>query len=739
MQSRKPTMGLFFTLVICAGLGPVSRADDLTLRTEHPGAKQFLAQPGERGILQGYAGHGLEAWIYPFQIFRNYRVSLIGEGGALTPVASLLARTTVRPESVERVYIGQDFTLVEHWFVPRERPSMLLSYSLTGSRKLRLQIAFEPVLDLMWPGGIGGQESGWDAKLNAFSIHETTEKYTAYVGSPQVLGHSDPVDYTEPWRGHRELSLTIPLSPGETPATIAVALTIRGKYDGAAEYQNIQREGAKAEEEARRDYAARLAHLVELQSPDGAANRAFRWAEIALEQAWVCNPYLGCGLVGGYGPSRDTRRPQYDWFFGGDGLIAAEGLSAAGDGERVREEFAFLRRYQDPKSGMMWHEISQSAGLLNWAQYPFQFRHVDISMDYLKTAAEVWKASADREWLEENWPSLKAAYRYVSSVRDPGSGVPLIPEGMQGHNEQRVLRDELSLSLSMLAAEQGYAVLAEAHGQQGDAEEAHKAAELLQHTIPARYWDAKTRFVYQGFTAAGKPVAQTRAPIGAIISPAFSPAQQETLVERLLQPDFLTAWGIRSTPSTDKAYDPSSYASGSVWPIANAGAAIALWEHHRASAAFSIWNAFVEATTMDAPGHIDEVISGEELRPLNVSVPEQTWSSAGFVSATISGLLGYQADGMAHVIRLAPRPLESWKHLGARLLPFGNNTLDIDVQRNGQQLTVSLVLGHPQPGAKYSVVLPDWCRQQQRAATREGEFGKDRRITVSASCGVSER
>ncbi|HEY1215503.1 MAG TPA: hypothetical protein VGE93_17875, partial [Bryobacteraceae bacterium] len=272
----------------------------MTLRTEHPGTRQFLAQPGERGILQGYAGHGLEAWIYPFQIFRNYRVSIVGEGGGLTPVASLLAHTTVRPESVERVYIGQNFTLVEHWFVPRERPSMLLSYRLTGSRKLRLQIAFEPVLDLMWPGGIGGQESSWNAKLNAFAIHETTEKYTAYVGSPQALGHSDPADYTQPWQGHRELSFTVPLSPGETPAAIVAALTIRAKYDGVAEYQKIQRDGAKAEDEARREYAARLAQLVELQSPDAAANRAFRWAEIALEQAWVCNPYLGCGLVGGY-------------------------------------------------------------------------------------------------------------------------------------------------------------------------------------------------------------------------------------------------------------------------------------------------------------------------------------------------------------------------------------------------------------------------------------------------------
>jgi glycogen debranching enzyme len=291
------------------------------------------------------------------------------------------------------------------------------------------------------------------------------------------------------------------------------------------------------------------------------------------------------------------------------------------------------------------------------------------------------------------------------------------------------------LSLSMLAAEQGYAVLAEAQGQQGEAEQARRSAEQLRGTIPERYWDAKTRFVYQGYTTAGRPVAQTRAPTGALTSDAFSKAQQEILMNRLLQPDFLTAWGIRSTPSTDPAYNPSSYATGSVWPIANAGALVALWEYHRDSAAFSIWNALVEATTMDAPGHIDEVLSGEEFRPLNVSVPEQTWSSAGFLSATVGGLLGYRADSASHVIRLAPHLPESWDRLGARLLPFGHDTVDVEVRRSGRQMTVRLVLRQPQPGAKYSVTLPDWCRTGERAATLEGTFSEDRRVTRSATCG----
>lgn len=660
------------------------------LTTRAPSGRQFLAQPGERAIVEGYAGYGLEAWIYPFQVLRDCHVSLVESAGALTPLVSLLTSTSVRPESVERVYTGQDFKLTEHWFVPRGQAGIIMSYRLTGSRRLRIQVAFEPVLDLMWPGGIGGQESAWDIKLNAFDIHETTDQFHAFIGSPQADGHSDPTSYTEPWRGHRELSLTLPLSPGGEAATVQMTLTIRGKYDGTSEYRKLLHDWQAAEAQTRADYEKRLARMVDLQTPDEMVNRAFKWGEIALEQAWVCNPYLGCGLVGGYGPSRDTRRPQYDWFFGGDGLTATEGLNAAGDHDRVKEEFAFLRRYQDQKSGMMWHEISQSAGLLDWSKYPFQFRHVDISMDYVKTAAAVWKTSNDRKWLAENWPSIQAAYRYSLGVCDRESGLPLIPTGMQGQSEQLVLRDELSLSIGMLAAEDGYAILAEAEGDHQASQNARRAAAKLRTTIRRRYWNAQTDFVYQGFTSSGEPVAQSKAPVDVLSSDAFSEEQQKALIKRMLQPDFLTAWGIRSTPSSDPAYNPSSYATGSVWAIANAAATVALWRHGYDRVAFSIWRSLAAATTMDALGHLDEVFSGEEFRPLNVSVPEQTWSSAGFVSATVHGLLGYEANGVTRMLKLAPRLPVGWEKLRAKHLPFGSSTIGVDVVRTEKRVTMNL-------------------------------------------------
>jgi len=71
---------------------------------------------------------------------------------------------------------------------------------------------------------------------------------------------------------------------------------------------------------------------LQLTTPDPQINRALGWAEAAVHQAWVCNPDLGCGFVGGYGPSHAGRRPQYDWFFAGDGLVAAQQRSTLATG-----------------------------------------------------------------------------------------------------------------------------------------------------------------------------------------------------------------------------------------------------------------------------------------------------------------------------------------------------------------------------------------------------------------------
>lgn len=688
-------------------------ATQLTIRTHAPAAGQFLVQPGERAVVQGDARGALEVWIYPFEIVRGYRIERIGRGGERTPLSALSLRTAVHPDAIDRIYSGREFTLTEHWFVPRDRPGVVLSYRLRGRRSLTLRVRFHPVLNLMWPGAIGGQSGAWVPTLHAFVIREPSGRYRGYVGSPQARQHSPAV-------AGAPLGFTLHLTPAHPRADVVMSLGLRGQYDGKAVYRYLRHAWRALQRRDRRMLRSQLGRLTRLRTPDPAANRAFRWAEIALLKAWVCNPELGCALVAGYGPTRPGRRPQYDWFFGGDGLIAARALEAVGDRPRVRAEFAFLRRYQNARTGMMWHELSQSAGLIDWSRYPYEYLHPDISMDYLTAAAEVWRTSRDRRWLRAAWPSLEAAYRYIGTLREPVTGIPLIPRGERGQNEQLSLREELSLSLDMLSAEKGYAALAQAMGRVDAARGASVRARALQAVIGPRYWNAKDGFVVQGFLRDGRPTAQQRPPVGALQSPAFSPAQQDALIKRLLRPDFLTPWGLRSLPTTDAAYDPDRYASGSVWPVENAAFATALWAHHRDAPALHIWNVLVAATTMGTPGHIAEVFSGSAFRALDVAVPAQTWSSAGFLLATVRGLFGYRPDAPANLLRLAPHLPAGWSRMSVRRLPFGKDPVDVDVERTPGRMGVRWSMKRPLPGVRWVVSLPAACAGASLRAKVDG-------------------
>lgn len=124
---------------------------------------------------------------------------------------------------------------------------------------------------------------------------------------------------------------------------------------------------------------------------------------MALDQAWVCAPDLGCGEVAGYGPSRPKRRPQCAWYFAGDGLVAVEGLLATQNHARAREELAFIARRQNPKNDMIWHELSLSAPLIDWEKnYPYMLVHVDITLQYLSILEDYVETTGDHAFLREH-------------------------------------------------------------------------------------------------------------------------------------------------------------------------------------------------------------------------------------------------------------------------------------------------------------------------------------------------
>lgn len=725
-----------------------SPSSSLTLSTDVVSPTRFLAAHGRRAFVDGYANSSLEAWVYPFQILSGYRVSF-RQRGVTTPIpaSSLIIRVVYETDSVTRVYLGPDFTVRERIFVPLDQPGAILTYQVSGSRPIQIEVHAVPVLDLMWPGGLGGQSTSWNAALSAFVLSEPKDGYTAAVGSPQIVAHDDVVNSPNENGATNPVGFTLqPDSSGA--ARVYVALNPPHAADPGAILRQLIANRERYEAETTAHFSEVLDSSLQIETSDESVNQDIAWSEIALDQAWVCNPELGCGFIAGYGPSRGARRPQYDWFFAGDGLIAAAAALRTGDAARARQELEFILRYQDRKSGMIWHELSQSAGLIDWAgKFPYMFVHVDISFQFLTALDDYVTTTGDIAFLRTHWGAIAAAYRYCQTVIDPATGLPVIPADKEGADEQDRIADDLSLSTSWVRAASAFAHLASLTGYGELANHAAEAAHRAAVAIPQHYWDAQRQFWVSGHTAAGAETSErSSSPPEALALHLFDPAQSAMLLDQLSSSAFQTDWGARSIGAGSAGYDPASYAKGSVSALHSAELAQAFWSGHRPAAALALWESLLPWFSLDSLGHVHEVLSGSVYRPQLESVPEQTWSSAGFLEATIRGLLGLHIDAAANNVVFAPHLPAKWDSVTLRRVRLGSSSLDLALRRTSRGLDLKIDNAGPSCSFEFApqlalgahIVHATLNGQPIRADLVSNSQETDTRIALNAPHGTSE-
>jgi hypothetical protein len=115
------------------------------------------------------------------------------------------------------------------------------------------------------------------------------------------------------------------------------------------------------------------------------------------------------------------------------------------------------------------------------------------------------------------------------------------------------------------------------------------------------------------------------------------------------------------------------------------------WQAHRPATAQAIWRTLVPLNWLDALGHMHEVLAGDFYHQQTESVPEQTWSSAGFLDSTVHGLLGLSVQGGANRIVFAPHLPADWRHLSIANVRTGSGTLTLDVTRTATLTTLEVI------------------------------------------------
>ncbi|MEK6566681.1 MAG: GH116 family glycosyl hydrolase, partial [Bacteroidota bacterium] len=353
---------------------------------------------------------------------------------------------SVTPEVTTLTYTYESFAIREHILVPRDEPGVIILLEVHTTQPLTMVAGFLPVMQPMWPAGIGGQFSYWDDGANAFVISEGQWRSIFLCGSPAGQQMAAPPAHMF---ADNPLQFKIEVKPDSSdglffPIVIAGALpspeTGKTKMDSVkATYARLWKNAERYYRENEEYYRKLRQTTMQVVTPDKQFNLAYEWGKVALDNLMTVNPRLGYGMVAGFGLSGGGARPGFSWFFGGDAFINSLAMNGYGDFQKVRDALAFTQKWQrqdnfpirkknpgDPPKdvGKMAHELSQSDGLCDWwNDYHYGYNHADTTPWYIVAMGDYVRASGDTEFLRTSWKSVKQAYDWCLSKDTDGDGL----------------------------------------------------------------------------------------------------------------------------------------------------------------------------------------------------------------------------------------------------------------------------------------------------------------------------
>ncbi len=678
-------------------------------------AGEYLGVVAPRAAWLGRETGEAEVWVHPLKVVRELRLAFrVPEYRDPIPGASVARTVRVRPEGATVEYAHASFSVRQHVLVPRDEPGVLVLLEVDAARPLEVIVEFQPVLQLAWPGGFGGQYLGWSETRKAFVLSESLRKRNALIGSPWA---AEATAHPAHRLADAPASFTIPVDTARAAREwipIVIAGSTSGRDSAVAAYERIL--ASAAEQPARLHAWAEeaLARTVRLDTPDDSLDLALAWASVNLEEQRVCNPDLGCGFVAGWGPSGTSFRPGFGWFFGGDAMMIATAMTATGQTDLVAEELSFLARYQRD-DGKMPHEISQAAASIPWfEEYPYPYYHADTTPWWMTAVASYWRATGDSSTVRALWPAYRRAWDWFRANETDGDG--LLENTVAGLAAVEVgelgagVHQDIYLAAVGTAALEGTVELARAMGDGAMADAAAGMAERARSAIDEAYWlpDAD-HHAFALLRDGGRSRELTAwAAVGAMFG-LYREERADATLRRLAAGDVTADWGARMLSTRSPLYDPLHYNSGTVWPFVTGFVGLGQYRYRRPWSGYPLVEAVKRLTFDWALGRHPELLSGRFYAPLDETVPHQFFATAALPSMFLRGTLGWEADAPAGRARLAPQLPPSWPRVVARGLAVGEARVDATLERSPGRAGLS-VSPHGAAEIAWTCFLPAGAR-----------------------------
>jgi glycogen debranching enzyme len=657
---------------------------------------EFLPLLGMRAALFGNETGRMEAWVYPLKIFRDFHLTFHVDGHAL-PAESLARTLIVHPESATIVYAGDNFSVRETLFVPVREPGAVILFDVETEQPLEIEAVFIDDVQLEWPAAIGGAFSYWDETLHAFVSGEEQKRFFSLTGSPSAARRQ--MAYQTNYSSSSENSLLLgPTRKGTDSKIIVVAASMKGLADAQLNYQHLAASYSDLLIESGQYYRDYLRRTLSLILPDSQLQQAYDWSRVSTIQGLVTNPSLGTGLVAGYRTSGTGQRPGYAWFFGRDSLWTSFALNAVGDFATSRTALEFVSKFQRA-DGKIPHEISQSAGIVDWFKdYPYGYASADATPLYIIAADDYVQRSGDFEFARQSWDRLWKAYQFLRSTYDSQNfpqnvavghgwveGGPLLP-----------VKTEFYQSGLGLEALHSLASLALALGKNDVAKDLQADFDRQKPLFNGAFWSPGKKTFAFALDQSNRTVDELS--VLTAVPMWFGVTDEDkslSTIQQLADADLQSDWGMRIISNHSPVYNGSGYHFGSIWPVFTGWASVGEYRYHQPFPAYNNLRSNALLALDGSLGHVTEVLSGDYYQPLESSSPQQIWSSAMVVSPIVRGMLGLEVDAHNHSAILTPHIPADWKSFSLANLNVGTTSLALNYQRAPGLLTLEVQRSGP--------------------------------------------
>ncbi|MBX6351722.1 MAG: amylo-alpha-1,6-glucosidase [Thermoflavifilum sp.] len=421
----------------------------------------------------------------------------------------------------------------------------------------------------------------------------------------------------------------------------------------------------------------------------------------------------------GYGPFAVAGLPWYAVPFGRDSLITAY-LCLSADPTLAAGTLRTMAAYQgkelnperDEEPGKIMHELRRGEWARSgWVPFHPYYGSIDATPLFLILAAAYAEWTGDLDLVRSILPHVHRGFEWMKTYGDrDGDGFleyacqsdrGLSNQGWKDsgdgivHPDGTLVQGPIALCEVQAYAYLAYQLWADLYTRLGDNQrsaELHRMATSLQARFLETFWSPKQRMIALALDGAKRPVLTPTSNMGQVLWTGILPGDvAHAVIDRLMEPDLFSGFGIRTLAAGLPAYNPLSYHRGSVWPHDNALIALGMSKYGRWDACTAVIQGLLRAASSFDRMRLPELFGGfgldetTEPVPYPVSCSPQAWAAATPVAA-VQALLGLRPDSVHRQLHVCPVIPEGVTHLRVRHIHVGTGSMDLLLTRasNGQ-------------------------------------------------------